>query len=131
MTRRGFMGWLAKGAAIAAMPIKAVLAMPAAPISVKAAYVSKSGNVMFFMIGDKDGNPAYPTETNSPPAIKVNGRLVAVQGPFWTSTSYCEPWIAYVLPSAITARDRVQWTSQKGWIVARQGSALAERGVAV
>jgi hypothetical protein len=111
------------------------------PISIAEAIVCRSGDIVKFSLGTNpalgDVVPAYPTAVSAYPAISVNGSPVTgsnLQGPFWSSVAFDDPWVMYQVVSAVPGQPAIQptdvvtYTTPDSWVAASQGNAAPESG---
>jgi hypothetical protein len=105
-----------------------------APVTVNAAYVARSGGIVFFFLGTNpllgSVSPCYVTAVNSNPTILVNGTPASIEGPYWSSTNHAHPHVGYQIVGNVGPTDVVTWSTSDSWATASQGSASPESGTA-
>jgi hypothetical protein len=92
------------------------------------AYVTRSGELVAFVMGDGSGNQTAITAINANPAVTVNGQAVQLLGPFWDRANHSDPFLFYKLPSVLKPTDVVTVSAPAGWVTTAAGPAPATSG---
>jgi hypothetical protein len=103
------------------------------PVTVTAAYVARGG-MFVFSLGTNPVSgtvlPVCPTTVNGDPTIKVNGVTAQLQGPFWSSVTNIDPWVAYQIVGGVLSTDVVTWSTPDAWVLTPIGGATTDSGTA-